>query len=40
VYDRVFYEGTNDEYVGFLNPEAASYMRSYLEKCSSDGENP
>ena len=34
----VFYEGTNDEYTGFLNPEAASYLRSYLEKRSTDGE--
>lgn len=34
----IFYEGTNDEYVGFLHPEAASYMRSYLERRSSDGE--
>ena len=34
----VFYEGTNDEYVGFLTPEAAKFMRKYLEKRTKDGE--
>lgn len=34
----IFYEGTNDEYVGFLHPESASYMRSYLDRRSTDGE--
>lgn len=34
----VFYEGTNDEYVGFLTPEAAKFLRKYLEKRTNDGE--
>ena len=34
----VFYDGTNDEYVGFLTPEAAKFMRKYLEKRTKDGE--
>ncbi len=34
----VFYEGSNDEYIGFLTPEASSIMRDYLEQRSTDGE--
>ena len=34
----LFYEGTTDEYWGFLTPEATRYLRSYLAQRKQDGE--
>src|SRR2546425_4753063 len=34
----IFYEGTNEEYVGFLTPEASNELDSYLKKRKMDGE--
>jgi len=33
-----FYTDTDEEYWGFLNPEASSLLRSYIEKRKMDGE--
>ena len=35
----LFYEGTNEEYWGFLTPEAAKALNDYLEERRKDGEN-
>lgn len=35
----IFYEGTNEEYTGFLTPEASKALDEYLEERRKDGEN-
>ncbi|MGI0008006.1 MAG: tyrosine-type recombinase/integrase [Nitrosopumilaceae archaeon] len=34
----LFYEGTNEEYYGFLTPEASKALDEYLERRKQDGE--
>lgn len=35
----LFYEGTNDEYLGFLTPEASEILKKYFQNRKSDGEH-
>jgi integrase/recombinase XerD len=35
----LFYEGSNEEYYGFLTPEASKILQEYLEERRKDGEN-
>jgi len=35
----LFYEGSTDEYIGFLTPEASTTLDEYLEERRQDGEN-
>lgn len=34
----LFYEGSNEEYWGFLTPEASGYLKEYLHQRQKDGE--
>ena len=34
----LFYEGSNEEYLGFLTPEASKAVEEYLEERRKDGE--
>jgi len=34
----IFYEGSNEEYMGFLTPDSTEVLKAYLQKRKSDGE--